>query len=213
MAKASIGAGPGLDPSDAPVSPVSPVSPAPGGSQGKTRTLLLIFAILSSMIALVAASPTLYDLFCRVTGYGGTAANSLVVYERPLATISGLALHPDPYQVVVEAAVSGAAPIQFIAKQRKVEGFHIGQRVLLEFSVKNTSNQPIRAQAIHQIRPEVLAPYMQVQECFCTSEQVLEPGKLYEYALVMRFDPAALDVADALREGVIHVRYEYLEKS
>ena len=69
------------------------------------------------------------------------------------------------------------------------------------------------AQAIHQIRPEILAPYMQVQECFCTSEQILEPGKVYDYSLVMRFDPEAAERADALREQVLHVRYEYIEKS
>lgn len=180
---------------------------------GKARTLVLIFVILGSMIALVAASPTLYNLFCRVTGYGGTAANTLVVYERPDRLISGIAAHPQPYQVLVDARVSGDAPIRFIAKQRKVEGYRIGQRILLSFSVENTSAEPIVAQAIHQIRPEVLAPYMQVQECFCTSEQILEPGKVYDYSLVMRFNPDAATHADALREQVLHVRYEYIEKS
>ena len=180
---------------------------------GKGKTLALLLTILAAMIALVIAAPTLYNLFCRVTGYGGTAANTLAVYERPAQTISGLAVHPRPYQVVVDAQVSGAAPIAFIAKQRKIDGFRIGQRVLLEFSVENVSDAPIVAQAVHQIRPEGLAPYMQVQECFCTSEQVLEPGKRYDYALVMRFDPAAADNLDALREEVIRVRYEYLKKS
>ena len=180
---------------------------------GKRRTLILLFGILAFMIGLVAASPTLYAIFCQVTGYGGTAGNLLEVYERPNATISGLAAHPQAYQVVVDAKVSGDAPINFTSKQRIVEDFKIGQRILLDFSVQNTSDEPILAQAIHQIRPEILAPYMQVQECFCTSEQVLEPGRVYDYSLVMRFDPEAAEVADVLREQTVQVRYEYLEKS
>lgn len=179
----------------------------------KTRTLILIFAILGTMIGLVIASPTLYALFCQVTGYGGTASNTLEVYERPLDTITGLAAHPQLFQVQVQAQVSGDAPIEFIAHQRRVDGLKIGQRILLDFSVTNTSDAPILAQAIHQIQPEILAPYMQVQECFCTSEQVLEPGVTYDYSLVMRFDPEAAEVRDVLREQAIRVRYEYLEKS
>ena len=178
---------------------------------GKAGTLALLLGILAAMISLVIASPYLYDLFCRVTGYGGTAANELAVYERPTATITGLAVHDQPYQVQVEAVVSGSAPIEFIARQRKVEGFHIGQRILLDFSVQNTSDEPIVAQAIHQVLPSVLAPYLQIQECFCTSEQVLEPGVRHEYSLVMRFDPDAVTNADALRENVLRVRYDYLQ--
>ena len=117
----------------------------------KRRTLLVLLLILAGMISLVAASPTLYELFCRVTGYGGTAANSLEVYERPLATITGLPAHEQAYQVQVEARVSGDAPIRFETSQRRIEGFHIGQRILLDFSVENTSDEPILAQALHQI--------------------------------------------------------------
>ena len=178
---------------------------------GKARTLALLIGILSTMVSLVVASPYLYDLFCRVTGYGGTAATNLTVYERPNATITGLPAHDQPYQVLVEAVVSGGAPIEFIAMQRKVEGFHMGQRILLDFSVQNTSDSPIRARAIHQVLPSVLAPYLQIQECFCTSEQILEPGVVHDYSLVMRFDPDAALNADALREDVLRVRYDYLE--
>ena len=57
------------------------VSAAPGGPsprqqakgrQGKSRTVLSVVMMLSGMTLLVVYSPTLYDLFCRVTGYGGT---------------------------------------------------------------------------------------------------------------------------------------------
>ncbi len=179
---------------------------------GKGKTLVLLIGILATMIAFVVASPTLYDLFCRVTGYGGTAT-TLTVYERPTAQITGLAVHDHPFQVRVDALVGGDAPIEFTAKQGKVEGFRIGQRILLEFSVQNTSNKPIVAQAIHQVLPEVIAPYLQVQECFCTSEQTLHPGELHEYALVMRLDPRASEQPDVLREAAIRVRYEYLKRS
>ena len=182
-------------------------------NQGKRSTLILLIGILAVMISLVVASPTLYKIFCQVTGYGGTARQDLQVYERPEAQISGLAVHDQAFQVSVAAEVSGDAPIVFTTTSRKIENFKIGQRLLLNFSVTNTSDAPITAQAIHQIDPPVVAAHMQVQECFCTSEQVLEPGKTYEYTLVMRFIPEAADSSDVLRTDAIQVRYEYLEKS
>ena len=182
-------------------------------SSNKKITVAVLIGVLMFMISLVAASPYLYEVFCRVTGYGGTAANILTDYERPNALISGLAAHEQAYQMTVEARVGGDAPIAFSTSTARVEDFHIGQRVMLEFSVTNTSDEPIVAQAIHQIHPPIIAANMLVQECFCTSEQTLEPGVTYDYTLVMLFDPAAAEVADVLREQSIQVRYEYLEKS
>ena len=179
---------------------------------GKDKTLVVLIGILAIMVSLVAASPYLYDLFCRVTGYGGTAASVLTDYERPTGLISGLAAHERPYQMTVEARVAGDAPIAFTTTTPRVENFHIGQRVMLEFSVTNTSDTPILAQALHQIHPPIIAANMLVQECFCTSEQALEPGVTYDYALVMLFDPAAAGIPDVLREQSIQVRYEYLQK-
>ena len=41
-----------------------------------TRTALGLSLIVLTMIALVAFSVPLYDLFCRVTGYGGKTSTS-----------------------------------------------------------------------------------------------------------------------------------------
>ena len=182
-------------------------------ANNKGATVAVLIGILLFMFSLVAASPYLYEVFCRVTGYGGTAANVLSEYERPSALVSGIAAHDRPYQMTVEARVAGDAPIAFSTATPRVDDYHIGQRVMLEFSVTNTSDAPILAQAIHQIHPPIIAANMLVQECFCTSEQTLEPGVTYDYTLVMLFDPAAAEIADVLREQSIQVRYEYLEKS
>lgn len=182
-------------------------------TRGKRSTLILLIGILAVMISLVAASPTLYAIFCQVTGYGGTSKQLAEGYERPSSQVSGIGVHDQPFQVTVAAEVSGDAPIDFTTTSRKIENFKIGQRMLLNFSVTNTSDAPITAQAIHQIQPPIIASYMQVQECFCTSEQVLEPGKTYDYTLVMLFMPEAADSPDVLRSDAIQVRYEYLEKS
>ena len=40
------------------------------------RTVIILFTIVFLMIVLVAFSVPLYNLFCRVTGYGGTTSFS-----------------------------------------------------------------------------------------------------------------------------------------
>ena len=40
------------------------------------RTVIILFTIVFLMITLVAFSVPLYNLFCRVTGYGGTTSFS-----------------------------------------------------------------------------------------------------------------------------------------
>ena len=43
------------------------------------KSLILVLSILVVMIAIVAYSPTLYRIFCQITGYGGTTQTA----ERP----------------------------------------------------------------------------------------------------------------------------------
>ena len=40
------------------------------------RTVIMLFALVFFMILLVAFSVPIYNLFCRVTGYGGTTSFS-----------------------------------------------------------------------------------------------------------------------------------------
>ena len=41
-------------------------------AQGNRRTLTVLALLVVTMVGLAYASVPLYDLFCRVTGYGGT---------------------------------------------------------------------------------------------------------------------------------------------
>ena len=42
----------------------------------KNRTVIMLFSLVFLMTLLVAFSVPLYNLFCRVTGYGGTTSFS-----------------------------------------------------------------------------------------------------------------------------------------
>ena len=48
------------------------------------RTVIILFTIVFLMIVLVAFSVPLYNLFCRVTGYGGTTSFSENISTIPL---------------------------------------------------------------------------------------------------------------------------------
>ena len=94
-----------------PSGPLSPQSPTSAQiKKSKTTTLVVILMVMATMLTLVISSPYLYALFCSVTGKGGTPGGDLTEYQRPTALVSGFAVNDQPYQMTVEARVSGDAP-------------------------------------------------------------------------------------------------------
>ena len=55
----------------------------------KNRTVIMLFSLVFLMTLLVAFSVPLYNLFCRVTGYGGTTSfsesNSLITLDKAVS--------------------------------------------------------------------------------------------------------------------------------
>ena len=87
----------------------------------KYRTVTLLFALVSLMILLVAFSVPLYNLFCRVTGYGGTTSFS--------ANISNITLDKD-ITLQFNADVNDSINWSFSAPQDVT--FKIGENKLVE---------------------------------------------------------------------------------
>ncbi|MTI11338.1 cytochrome c oxidase assembly protein [Curvivirga aplysinae] len=140
-----------------------------------------IYTVLSVcfMVGLTYASVPLYDLFCRVTGYGGTTQQaeeaSNVVLDRDVT-------------IRFDASTNAALPWDFDPVQLKVE-MKVGQNGVAFYRAKNTSDEIIKGTATFNVTPQKAGPYFVKVDCFCFTEQVLRPGEEVDMPVEFYVDP------------------------
>ena len=145
----------------------------------KYRTASLLFALVSLMILLVAFSVPLYNLFCRVTGYGGTTSFS--------ENISNITLDKD-ITLQFNADVNDSIDWSFTAPQDVT--FKIGENKLVEYEATNLSNVSSSGTATFNVLPEKVGPYFIKTQCFCFEKQALKPGETVQMPVVFYIDPS-----------------------
>ena len=119
--------------------------------------------------AAFAAVP-LYQLFCQVTGFGGTT----MVADKPSDVILDQTV-----LVRFDTNVRGL-PMTFRAEQVS-QRVRIGETGIAYFDVTNTSDRPIHATAAYNVVPERAGPYFQKLQCFCFEGQEIAPGQTQKF--------------------------------
>lgn len=132
------------------------------------------------MLAAAYASVPLYQLFCQVTGFGGTALRAAAVPQ----TVSDRSV-----SLSFNADVATDLPWTFKAPADKLT-LHLGEAVTTRYHVVNNSNQTLVGTATHNVQPERVGTYFNKVECFCYTEQVLQPGESREMPVTLFLDPA-----------------------
>ncbi len=143
------------------------------------------FAVILAMLGVTAYSPTLYDLFCRVTGYGGTTG-----VGAPAA--AGTPADAPPVEVAFNADVNPDLPWRFAPEQRRVT-VRPGENKLAFYTAENLSDRPVVARAIYNVTPHKVGYYFDKIHCFCFDEQTLQPGERVEMPVSFVVDPEMLD--------------------
>ena len=169
----------------------------------KYRTASLLFALVSLMILLVAFSVPLYNLFCRVTGYGGTTSFS--------ESISNITLDKD-ITLQFNADVNDSIDWSFTAPQDVT--FKIGENKLVEYEATNLSNVSSSGTATFNVLPEKVGPYFIKTQCFCFEKQTLEPNESVKMPVVFYIDPSITDdpgMADIDTITLSYTFFKYIE--
>ena len=169
----------------------------------KYRTASLLFALVSLMILLVAFSVPLYNLFCRVTGYGGTTSFS--------QNISNITLDKD-ITLQFNADVNDSIDWSFTAPQDVT--FKIGENKLVEYEATNLSNISSSGTATFNVLPEKVGPYFIKTQCFCFEKQTLEPNQSVKMPVVFYIDPSITDdpgMADIDTITLSYTFFKYIE--
>ncbi|MEX1148161.1 MAG: cytochrome c oxidase assembly protein [Sphingomonadales bacterium] len=148
------------------------------------RTMILVVSVVIGMIGLSFASVPLYRLFCQVTGYGGTTQ---------VADTSGINSYDMPIldrqvRVSFTSDTQSDLPWEFEPMQRRVT-VNLGEEVLVYYRARNVSDQPVTGTAIFNVTPFKSGPYFSKIECFCFTEQTLQPGEEMIMPVTFFVDP------------------------
>lgn len=149
----------------------------------KRLTVLLPVFLLAAMGVLVYYAVPLYQLFCQITGYGGTTQAAL---EAPGA------VSDREVTVSFDANVNPALPWRFRPAQRAVT-LPVGEERLAFYEARNTSDEFVVGSATFNVTPAKAGQYFVKIDCFCFTEQSLEPGQRVDMPVTFYVDPAILD--------------------
>ena len=144
-------------------------------------------AIVIGMVGMAYAAVPLYDLFCRVTGYGGTTQiaqyDSSQILDREIT-------------VRFDASNARGFPWTFEPLQREMT-VRVGETALAFYRATNASDRPVTGVASYNVTPFKMGPYFSKLECFCFNEQTLQPGESMDMPVIFFVDPL-MDEEDRL---------------
>ncbi|MFV0358660.1 cytochrome c oxidase assembly protein [Tropicimonas sp.] len=169
--------------------------------RGPQRTLAQTIAVVVVMGSLAWAAVPLYDVFCRVTGYGGTTstaqAGSDVVLDRTM-------------KIRFDASLGRDMPWSFRPLQREME-VRIGETALAFYEAHNPTERPVAGQASYNVTPYEAGPFFAKIDCFCFTEQILQPGESVIMPVSFFVDPEIVDDRNAKYVNHITLSYTFHE--
>jgi cytochrome c oxidase assembly protein subunit 11 len=130
------------------------------------------------MLGLSFAAVPLYDLFCRVTGFGGTTQISKNIPK-----------------IVLDKKISvrfdtnvNKLPWNFKIKENVID-VKIGQVSRAQFEVENYGDETTYGVASFNVSPSSFGKYFSKLGCFCFEKQKLNPGEKTENIMTFYLDP------------------------
>lgn len=150
-----------------------------GLSRRNRKVAIACAGTFAFMVGAAYAAVPLYDLFCRVTGFGGTTQvaeqESDVVINRMIT-------------VRFDGNVSGKLSWDFKPSERSVT-LKMGETAQLPYiAVNNGANRTVGTSTFN-VTPVSAGAYFNKLDCFCFTEQPLEPGETVEMPVVFFVDP------------------------
>ncbi|MEM9062709.1 MAG: cytochrome c oxidase assembly protein [Pseudomonadota bacterium] len=165
------------------------------------RTLLPLIGVVGGMTAMAWAAVPLYDLFCRVTGYGGTTQVS--------AEASGEILDRT-ISVRFDASTSRDMPWHF-KPVRNTMTVRIGETGLAFYEAYNPTDRPIAGTASFNVTPLDMGGYFAKIDCFCFTRQVLQPGERVTMPVTFYVDPEMVTDPETANTHTITLSYTFFE--
>ena len=165
------------------------------------RVMVIISFVGFLMLSLSFASVPLYDIFCRVTGFGGTTQ---VAPSAP--GTQGLS----DINIRFESSTSQSLDWSFYPKD-KVVTIALGEEKTVLYVAKNLTNKPIVGTAIFNVTPAKVGQYFMKIDCFCFVEQLLNPGQSMEMPVTFFIDPEIFKDENVKEVSEITLSYTFMK--
>ena len=164
----------------------------------KNLTPILLAGVFVLMLGLSYAAVPLYDLFCRVTGFGGTTQ---VSKEAPKIVLDKVV------SVRFDTNVNNL-PWDFKAKSNVMD-VKVGQVNKIEFEVENYGDETTYGVASFNVSPSSFGKYYSKLGCFCFEKQELKPGEKATYVMTFYLDPELVNDSSTSKLEDVTMSYTF----
>lgn len=147
------------------------------------KTAIIVSSVAVGMVALSFAAVPAYRAFCQVTGWGGTTQRADAEADRVVAR---------DITVRFDATVSQGLAWRFKPEQPS-QTLKIGETGLAFYEAENLTGKPVTGRATFNVSPAKAGIYFKKIECFCFTEQTLQPGEKVSMPVTYFIDPALAD--------------------
>lgn len=152
----------------------------PEQEAGNRRILVILAVVVAAMVGLAYASVPLYQLFCQVTGYGGTTQ---------ISGDAAVEILPDhPVRVRFDANTNPALNWRFEAVDAPVT-LNPGEEVVINYRATNLGDTASAGTSTYNVTPVKAGPHFMKIDCFCFIEQTLQPGESVLMPVRFYIDP------------------------
>ena len=152
----------------------------PEQGAGNRRILVILAVVVAAMVGLAYASVPLYQLFCQVTGYGGTTQ---------ISGDAAVEILPDhPVRVRFDANTNPALNWRFEAVDAPVT-LNPGEEVVINYRATNLGDTASAGTSTYNVTPVKAGPHFMKIDCFCFIAQTLQPGESVLMPVRFYIDP------------------------
>ena len=165
------------------------------------RVIFIITFIGMLMLSLSYAAVPLYDIFCRVTGFGGTTQIA--------SSAPGSTGHPN-INIRFESNITDSLNWDFYSKTKTVK-IPMGEEKTIYYFAKNLSDEPIVGTATFNVTPAKAGQYFMKIDCFCFVEQLLNPGESMNMPVTFFIDPDLYKDENVQEVNEITLSYTFMK--
>ena len=165
------------------------------------RTFIAMIGVGLAMLGLGFASVPLYRIFCQQTGFNGTTQRADAGVAVQQATGHTLSIRFD-------SNVQPGMPWQF-HPERPTQTVTVGAKTMAIFVARNMSDRPVTGTASFNVTPTQAGAYFTKIECFCFTQQTLQPGQEVRMPVLYYVDPKILADPDNKDTQEITLSYTF----
>jgi len=173
-------------------------------AQSNLLTLRKLVIIAIAMFGFGFALVPFYKKICEVTGIN----NVLKADEATNTQVNAARL----VTIELDSNLRSNLPWTFRALQPSVR-IHPGELTTVMYEIRNTADHAVTGQAIPSYGPQLAVRYFKKLECFCFTQQTLNPGEVREMPVVFVIDGGLPDDVNTITLSYTFFEVEGTAKS